>query len=200
MLKKIKSIQPLTKCLFQFKIFFLKFISVPDATLVYIRGWLQMVFYYHMIYSPETNNQGKTSGYVYIYYIQWNKACCFTMLHTLCMMSSWCCIGPIWLSSWFPHGCFASSTVADQLLVLFPTGWAGPPLHPLPLVTPFPSGPMHSPIYPSATIRVLEFDGHNLVHSHDIWFYGMALSKSLMHESTDALYFELSGLYSIAGR
>ncbi len=32
-----------------------------------------MVFYYHMIYSPETNNQGKTSDYIYIYYIQLPK-------------------------------------------------------------------------------------------------------------------------------
>jgi hypothetical protein len=24
-----------------------------------------MVFYYHMIYSPETNNQGKTSDYIH---------------------------------------------------------------------------------------------------------------------------------------
>jgi hypothetical protein len=34
--------------------------SVPDATFVFIRGWMQMAFYYHMIYSPKTNNQGKT--------------------------------------------------------------------------------------------------------------------------------------------
>jgi hypothetical protein len=36
-----------------------------------------MAFYYHMIYSPETNNQGKTSDYFYIYYMQWSKDCCF---------------------------------------------------------------------------------------------------------------------------
>jgi hypothetical protein len=44
-----------------------------------------MAFYYHMIYSPETNNQGKTSDYIYIYYIQRSKGCCFTTLHTLCI-------------------------------------------------------------------------------------------------------------------
>jgi hypothetical protein len=41
-------------------------------------------------------------------------------------------MGPILLSSWLPHGSLASSTVADQLLILFPTGWARPPLRPPP--------------------------------------------------------------------
>ncbi len=51
----------------------LTIIIVPDATCVYIRGWMQMVFYYHMIYSPETNNQVKTSSSIHtivVYYIQ----------------------------------------------------------------------------------------------------------------------------------
>ncbi len=39
--------------------------NVPDTTSLYIRGWMQMVFYYHMIYSPETNNQGKTLDYIH---------------------------------------------------------------------------------------------------------------------------------------
>ncbi len=29
-------------------------IVVPDATVLCFRGWKQMVFYFHMIYSPET--------------------------------------------------------------------------------------------------------------------------------------------------
>ncbi len=107
-------------------------VIVPEATLVYIRGWMQMAFYYHIIYSPETNNQGKTSDYIYIRYIQQDNGCYFMTLHTLCMMSYWCHIGPILLSYWFPHGRLASSTVADQLLILFSTGWVGPPLCPSP--------------------------------------------------------------------
>jgi hypothetical protein len=39
--------------------------NVPDTTSLYIRGWMQMVFYYHMIYSPKTNNQGKTLEYIH---------------------------------------------------------------------------------------------------------------------------------------
>ncbi len=42
---------------------------VPDAIWLYIRGWMQMAFYYHMIYSPETNNQSKTLDYIHTFVI-----------------------------------------------------------------------------------------------------------------------------------
>jgi hypothetical protein len=54
----------------------------------YIRGWMQMVLYYQMIYFPETNNTIKRDscyGYKYITIIQ----CTITL--TLCInVSCWC--------------------------------------------------------------------------------------------------------------
>jgi hypothetical protein len=54
--------------------------------------------------------------------------------------------------------------VADQLLILFPTGWARPPLAPLPMVTPFPSGSTHSPTPPSATGTYRHVCMYNIRH------------------------------------
>jgi hypothetical protein len=48
-------------------------------------------FYYHMIYSHETNNQGKTLDYIhtfFYYYIQQSNDHHFTILRTLCIMGS----------------------------------------------------------------------------------------------------------------
>jgi hypothetical protein len=42
-----------------------RLVTVPDTTWLYIRGSMQMVFYYHMIYSPETNNESKTLDYIH---------------------------------------------------------------------------------------------------------------------------------------
>ncbi len=77
----------------------------------------------------------------------------FTMLRTLCMMSSWCRIGPVLLSSWFPHGSLASSTVVDQLLILFPTGWARPPPYPPPHSDPI-SLRVHALTHPSVCYNI----------------------------------------------
>ncbi len=55
----------------------------------------------------------------------------YTILHTLCMMKSWCRIEPVWLSSWLPHGRLATPAAADWLLILLPTGWARSLLRPL---------------------------------------------------------------------
>ncbi len=95
------------------------------------------------------NNQSYTLDYIYTFVIticiQQSNEHHFTILRMLCMMSSWCCIGPVLLSSLLPYGSLASSTAADHLLILFPTGRARPPASaPLPIVTPFPSGSMHS--------------------------------------------------------
>ncbi len=87
-------------------------------------------------------------------------------------MSSWCRIGPALLSSWFPHGSLVSSAVADQLLILFPTWWARPPLAPFAMVTPFPSGSTHSPTPQSATIRFLfEMSKMDLIESFRLCIY-----------------------------
>ncbi len=50
------------------------------------------------------------------------------MSHTLCMMGYRCRIEPVWSSSRFPHWLLVSSTVANQLLILLPTGRARSPL------------------------------------------------------------------------
>jgi hypothetical protein len=100
------------------------------------------------------NNQGKTSDYIHTIVVtiyKQNNGRYFTILRTLCVMGSCCRIGPVLLSSWFPHGSTVSSTVADQLLILFLAGWARPPLRPPSQGDPLPSGSMHSPIPPSAT-------------------------------------------------
>ncbi len=102
---------------------------MPDATSMYIRGWMQMVFYYHIIYSLETDIKVRHWSQLQIL-CTIIKDPWFTTSHTLCMMSSWCRIEPVCLSSWLPHGCLVSSTVADQLLILLPTGRARPPLRP----------------------------------------------------------------------
>ncbi len=67
-------------------------------------------------------------SHIFYYYRQQSNAHHSTILRTLCMMSSWCRIEPIWLSSRVPHGHLVSSAVADQLLILLPTGWARSPL------------------------------------------------------------------------
>ncbi len=57
----------------------------------YTRGWMQMVFCYHMIYSPETNNYNKTPFLLWLLVID---AQC-TMIHTLCINVAWCCGEPV---------------------------------------------------------------------------------------------------------
>jgi hypothetical protein len=126
----------------------ISFIFVPDVTVLYIRGWMQMVFYCHMIYSPETK-QNKMVRYLNMvpwtlllftykwYYLQWS--------HTLCTVGPSCHTGRFLQSSWLLHESVAPSSAADKLLILPPTWRAGPTSIPPPGLTPFPSGFRHLP-------------------------------------------------------
>jgi hypothetical protein len=99
---------------------------VPDATVLYIRGLMQTV-YCHMIYSPETSNNGETLEYgdrmtVTITY----RMQLFTTLRTLCTMGPCCHAGLLSQSSWLLHESVATFSAADQLLILLPAWRAGP--------------------------------------------------------------------------
>jgi hypothetical protein len=135
-----------------FKWYLLIGIGVPDTTLVYIRGWMQMVFYYHMIFSPETINQSETL-----------VTFTFTIYNDARTAVSQCHIHCAWwvldvASS--PSGCPPGSPMdilSPPLLQIYclsgsPLGGPGPPSTPLPMVTPFPSGSTHYLISPSATL------------------------------------------------
>jgi hypothetical protein len=95
---------------------------------LYIRGWMHMAFYYHMIYFPETDNQVRHCSWLQS--LGYNRRMC-TIIHTLCIMRSWCRIESVLLLFWLPHRRIAASTAVNWLLILFPTGWAGHPLRPL---------------------------------------------------------------------
>jgi hypothetical protein len=49
------------------------------------------------------------------------------MIHTLCIMRSWCRTEPVLLFFWRPHERLAASTFASWLLILLPIRQAGPP-------------------------------------------------------------------------
>ncbi len=91
-------------------------------------------------------------------YIQ-NNSYWFTILHTLCVMGSWCRVGPILLSSWFSHGSLVSSTVADQLLILLLARWPRPPLCPPSRADPI-SLRVHALTHPSVHYS------YNFLHVH----------------------------------
>jgi hypothetical protein len=103
-------------------------VTAPDATLVYIRGWMQMVFYYCTIWFILLKQIIKMRHWSQLQSMRLYNELLYTTLHTLCMMRSWCCIESVWLSSWLPYGRLVTSAAADWLLILLPTGWARSPL------------------------------------------------------------------------
>ncbi len=130
-------------------------LTVPDATRVYITGWMQMVFYYYMIYSPDTNNQGKTSGYIHTIvatlYLQNNGH-----YSQYCVLCAWwdldVALDPSCCPPGSPMGVLSPPLLQINCLSCSPLGGPGSPLAPLPKVTPFPVGSTHSLIPPSTTL------------------------------------------------
>ncbi len=112
-------------------------------------------FFLQYDFSSWNKNKGKTLNYIHTNVItiyNHSNGHGFTILRTLCLMSFLCRIRPVLLSSWFPHGSLASSAVADQLLILFPTGWARPPFRPPPHGDPI-SLRVHTLTHPSVCYR-----------------------------------------------
>jgi hypothetical protein len=129
---------------------------VPDTTVLYISGWMQMV-YCHMIYSPETKYVSKQDGEV-LNLMWWNIITVYIQngnysqwLHTLCTMGPPCYAG---LSSNL-LGCSMRVLPPPLLLINCLScslpGGPGPPPFPPPGLTPFPSGSRHLPASSSAT-------------------------------------------------
>ncbi len=133
---------------------------VADATRVYIRGWMQMVFtiIWFILLKQIIIVRHRTTLTLVIatIYIQ-NNSYWFTILHTLCLMVSWCCVIPVLLSSWFPHGSLVSSAVADQLLILLLARWARPPLFPPSRADPI-SLRVHALTHPSVRYTLVWMD------------------------------------------
>jgi hypothetical protein len=90
------------------------------------RGWMQMVFYCHMIYSPETDRQIKHCSWLQLLRIQQVNAHNDTYsVHKGALVP--CRPRPCLLSSW---ECLTISVVRYQLLTSSPSRRAGPPFSP----------------------------------------------------------------------
>jgi hypothetical protein len=110
-----------------------------------------MVFYYHMIYYPETNNQSETLVTLHLLY---------TMKHGLLFHNVTYSVHDEFLMSHLARLVVLLVPPMDALSPLLlqinclsgsPLGGPGPVSTPLPMVTPFPSRSTHSLISPSAT-------------------------------------------------
>jgi hypothetical protein len=87
-----------------------------------------------LLLKQVNNSKTLQYGYTEHYYYLHTKWRLFTVLRTLCTMGPCCHAGLVFQSSWLLHECVASSSAADQLLILLPAWRAGPYPIPLPQV------------------------------------------------------------------
>ncbi len=120
---------------------------VPDVTMTYIRGWMQMV-YHHMIYSPETDKQvwqwdhgtwwldnidiftRMDNGHLKVHYR-------ILIVLTLCTMGPLCHTWPFFPSSSRSMMLLSPPLLAVSCLSCCLPGGPGPPSSPPPGLTPF---------------------------------------------------------------
>ncbi len=131
-------------------------VSVPDATMTYIRGWMQMV-YCHMIYSSETE-QNKTMRYLDM--VSWISGNIYIQMVTIHSVYKLCAQWVLFVTPDSSPGlpCCSIRLLLPPLLVIdclscSLLGGPGSPHTPPPGLTPFPSGSRHLPASPSNTVR-----------------------------------------------
>jgi hypothetical protein len=127
---------------------------------LYIRGWMQMVFYYYMIYFPETDKQIMHRSRLQLSNLQWSTIQQYNnntySVHNEVLMSQRA--RPSYLLG--SHERLPRSTVGNWLLILSPARRARPPFSPPPfMVAPFPSGSTHSLLSLSVTICMYRWRG-----------------------------------------
>jgi hypothetical protein len=117
--------------------------------------------------------------------LRFNNELMCTMLHTLCMMESWCPVEPVLLFFQLFYGCLLTSAAADWQLILLSTGWAGPP--PLPPYSWWPHFPQ-GPGTPSSPCPI--WYKRQIAHSYSasVW---MVVVK---HTSKLFIYFQVPAL------
>jgi hypothetical protein len=129
-------------------------VCLPTRLLCTSEDECKWFFYHQMIYSPETDNQGKTLV-TFTFTIYMKQGLLFHnvtySVHDEFLMSHGACLVALPVPPWTScllHCCRSIAYLAPH--------WVGlvPPSAPLPMVTPFPSGSTHSLISLSATLRI----------------------------------------------
>jgi hypothetical protein len=122
---------------------------VPDTVFLYTRGWMQMVFYYHMIYSPETDRQIKHRSW--LHHQGYNRLM-HTMKRTLCIKEPWYCAEPVFFVFYHLENVSLPPLSGTNCSLLPPPGGPGPPSAPTFKMAPFSPGSTHIFVPMSVTL------------------------------------------------